>query len=112
MVNQVIELIDWITMDLDNIKIKRACKLLGINTIEICNINRQDFLDKTFLEILLNEFNEIRNALHHQMDMESTIPEHQFCGGYMPSDIWIEAEIELNTIIENITQLLNRLLIS
>ena len=107
MVNQILELIDWIIMDLDNIKIKRACKLLGINTREICNIDRQDFLDKAFLEILLNEFNEIRDTLQRQMDMESTMPEHQFCGGYIPSDIWIEAEIELNTIIENITQLLN-----
>ena len=48
MVNQILELIDWIIMDLNNIKIKRACKLLGINTMEICSIDKQDFLDKTF----------------------------------------------------------------
>lgn len=103
------ELIDWIMMDLDSAKIKKACEHLRINIMEAYNIDRQDFLNKTFLEMLLDEFNEIRNTLYRQMDIESTMPEHQFCGEYYPCDTWIEAEIDLNTAIDNIDELMQLL---
>ena len=100
-------LIKWVMMDLDSVKITRACKRLGLNgVIEVCGIDNNDLLNKAFLEILLSEYNEIRSMLYNQMNYESTLPEFQWCGGYMPGDVWTEAEIELNTLIGNMTDLM------
>ena len=77
--------------------------------MEVHTEDHQDFLNKEFLEILLNEYESIRRTLHNQMDMESTMEEHQWLGGYYPCDIWTEAEIELNTVIDEIADLIEML---
>ena len=102
------DLMDWIMMDLNNIKIKRACRQLGINELE-CNIDREDLLNKDILEIMADEFDDVRYAIYERMEVEAQMPENQMFGSYIPGDVWPEALIELNTIIDNIVKLLELL---
>ena len=102
------DLMDWIMSDLKGCKIDRACRQLGINKLEF-NINRDDLLNKDILELMLNEFKEVRDAILERMEVEAQMPEYQFCGGYYPGDVWPEALIELNSIIDNIRLLLEML---
>ena len=100
------ELISLIMMDLKNARIKRACKEIGINPVEVCTKDHNDFLNKEFLEMLLEEYEEIRNAIQQQMEYESTLPQYQWNGHYIPSDLWFESEIEVNTLIATMTDLI------
>lgn len=100
------ELIDWIMMDLNHPKVKTACEWLNINWVNVCTTNKEDFFNKEFLDILYDEFNETRNAIHDQMELESTMPEHQLFGCYIPADTWTEALFILNTLIANVMDLL------
>lgn len=102
------DLTKWIMADLNSFKISRACRQLGINKL-VFNIDEQDLHNKKFLEIMLDAFTEVLDAINDRMRAESELPEYQFYGEYMAGDVWIEANIELNSLIDNIEELISLL---
>lgn len=102
------ELIEWMMMDLDHPKVRTACDNLQLNRIEFYNIDREDFMDPMFLGVLQNEYEELKQAIYKQMEIESTMEDNQMNGFYIPGDIWTEAEFVLNTLLGIITELINR----
>lgn len=103
------DLVEFIMMDLNSPKINRACEWLGINKVEVYTKDHNDFLNKVFLEMLHDEYGHIRNVLQQQMEYESTLPENQMYGHYIPGDVWFEAEIDLNTLMATIYDLMEML---
>lgn len=103
------ELVEFIMMDLNDARLKRATKELGINPVEVYTKDHDDFLNKEFLEMLHNEYGFIKTALQQQMEYESTLPEYQMYGHYIPSDLWFEAEITLNTLMATMFDLMELL---
>lgn len=102
------DLMDWIMIDLRSCKIDRACRQLNINELEF-NIEREELLNKDILEIMLEEFQEVIDAILERMEVEAQMPEYQMYGSYMPGDVWHDALIELNTLIDNIEELIELL---
>jgi hypothetical protein len=104
------DLIDWIYMDLEcNPKIARVCRLLDTNPVQIYDLNKEDLLNRALVIMLRNEFNEILNELQARMELEAQMEENQWFGVYMPGDAFFEAEIELNSLIDNLNDLIDEL---
>lgn len=109
------ELIDFIMMDLNLPRLKKLCEEIGTNPITFININKEDFLNKEFSLMVLNEFIEIRQQLEGHMNYEK---EHGInmwdlagdgIGFYMPGDTLAEGEMNLNSIICYLEELLENL---
>lgn len=101
--------IDLMIRELDGFKINRACKQIGINGITVGDMKREDFLNPEFTLIVLDELQEIRQALQAYMAEEEASGLHHWFGEYMPGDALTEAMIELNTIISDLNELLEEL---
>lgn len=112
MINQ---LINFIMMDLNLPRLKKLCEEIGTNPITFININKEDFLNKEFSLMVLNEFIEIRQQLedHMNYEKENGINMWDICndgiGFYMPGDIVTEGEMHLNSIICCLEELLENL---
>lgn len=112
MINQLIK---YIMMDLNNCKVAQACEYVGIKSPTFISVNKEDFLNKEFSLMTLREFEELRQAIRNHMAYEE---EHRInmwdiagdgIGYYMAPDCLIEAEIDLNTVIGELEELLENL---
>lgn len=109
------ELIGFIMMDLNNCKVEQACKYIGIKSPTFISVNKQDFLNREFSLMVLREFEELRQGIRNHMAYEEEYGINMWdmnndgIGYYMAPDCLIEAEIDLNTVIGDLEELLENL---
>ncbi len=101
--------IGLVIKDLEHSKIKRTCKELGINSLTVVNLNPEDFLNRELTLMVIDEVQDIRTALLERMYEEEASGLYHWMGEYMPSDLFMEALIELNTILDSLNGLLEEL---
>lgn len=102
------KLIDFIMMDLDNMHIRRMSRAIGVSAPHFFN-TKEDFYIKEYVSVVLNEFRYIKQALMNHMIYEQENGINMWDEYYFPGDVLTEGEIELNSLIANLEELLNLL---